>query len=129
MQREKLATASAAGMLGIICSIFLFLAGILFIGFGEKFAKDLAPLFSQGSLIAGFLSIIFGILMVIGGVLIYSFKYRIGGCIILFAAIVGTTAGGGFYLATLWGTGAGFIALICPNLEERIRESKKQKEN
>ncbi len=126
MEREKLATASASGMLAIISSIFLFLAGILFIGFGEKFAKDLAPLFSQVGLIAGMLSIIFAILMVIGGVFVYSFKYRIGGCIILFAAIVGTITGGGFYLATLWGTGAGFIALICPNLEERIHESKNE---
>ncbi|MFX1451309.1 MAG: hypothetical protein ACFFCM_10730 [Promethearchaeota archaeon] len=126
MEREKLATASAAGMLGIISSILFIVSGILFIGFGQQFTRDLAPLFSNLSIIAGILSILFAICMIIGGVLVYSYKYRIGGTLILFAAIVGTIAGGGFYVSTLWGCGAGMIALICPNLEQKILESKEE---
>ncbi|MFX0137427.1 MAG: hypothetical protein ACFFDN_27555 [Candidatus Hodarchaeota archaeon] len=126
MERKKLATASAAGMLGIISAIWYILAGILFIGFGETFTKDLAPLFAQGNqnIIAGILSFIFAFLSIIGGYLVYTFRYRIGGILILIASLVGIVAGGGFYVATLWGCGAGFIALICPNLEAKIQEGK-----
>ena len=61
---------------------------------------------------------------IIGGYLVYTFQYRIGGILILIASIVGIVAGGGFYVATLWGCGAGFIALICPNLEAKIQQGK-----
>ncbi len=126
MEREKLATASAAGMLGIISALWYVIAGILFIGFGETFTKDLAPLFAQGnqSITAGILSFIFAVMCIIGGYLVYTFQYRIGGILILIASIVGIVAGGGFYVATLWGSGAGFIALICPNLEAKIQQGK-----
>ncbi len=125
MEKEKLATASAAGMMGIISSIWLILAGVLFIGFGETFTKELAPLLSGGlDVLAGILSFIFAGIMIIGGILVYNFKYRIGAVLILVASIVGIIAGGGFYVATLWGSGAGVIALICPNLEEKIEASK-----
>ncbi|MFX1451308.1 MAG: hypothetical protein ACFFCM_10725 [Promethearchaeota archaeon] len=126
MEREKLATASAAGMLGIISAIWFILAGILFIGFGQTFTKDLAPLFSQPgqNIIAGILSLGFAVMDIIGGYWVYTFRYRIGGILILIASIVSVVAGGGFYVATLWGSGAGVIALICPNLEEKIEETK-----
>ncbi|MHA1380492.1 MAG: hypothetical protein ACTSRG_19170 [Candidatus Helarchaeota archaeon] len=122
MQREKLATASASGILGIISGIWYIVAGMLFVGFGETFTKDLAPLLSSGgfAVLAGILSFSFAALEIIGGIFVYNFKYKLGGFLILIASIVGILAGGGFYVATLWGSGAGVIALICPNLEAKI---------
>ena len=126
MEREQLATAGAAGILGIICGIWMILAGILFLGFGETFTKDLAPMLSQGglSILAALLSFVFAGLEILGGVLVYTFKYRKGGLLILFASFVGIVAGGGFYVGTLWGAGAGVIAMICPNLESKINQTE-----
>lgn len=128
MKREKLATASAAGILGIVSGIWLIVAGALYVGFGETFTKDLAPLLAQGGLaiLAGILSFLFAALEMIGGYFVYTFRYRSGGVLILVASIVGIIVGGGFYVATLWGTGAGVIALICPNLEAKIAQSRTQ---
>ena len=128
MEREKLATASASGILAIISAIWYVVTGMLFLGFGDTFTKQLAPLMSSGGLgyLAGALSFIFAGIMIIGGIFVYEFKYRLGGVFILIGAFVGVIAGGGFYVATLWGAGSGFIAFICPNLEERILQSKKE---
>ncbi|MHA1300888.1 MAG: hypothetical protein ACTSO9_15830 [Candidatus Helarchaeota archaeon] len=129
MHRQRLATASSSGMLALCSSIFLIITGLLFIGFGEEFTKRLAPLFSVGSLslIAGILCITFAIFEIIGGILVYTFKYTIGGIIILIISFVSIFVGGGFYITTLWGMGSGIIALICPSLEEKILENKTEK--
>ncbi|MHA1385735.1 MAG: hypothetical protein ACTSR3_18440 [Candidatus Helarchaeota archaeon] len=111
--------------MGIISGIWLLLAGILFLGFGELFTKDLAPLLSSGglSLLAAFLSFLFAGMEMLGGFLVYNFKYRLGGVLIVIASTVSVIAGAGFYISLLWGLGAGLIAFICPNLEKKIQES------
>ncbi len=125
MQKEKLVTANASGMLAILCSIFLILTGVLFAGFGSTFTKDLAPLFSGAlGVLAGILCIIFAIFELIGAYLVYNFRYISGGIVILIASLTSTLVGGGLYISTLWGIGAGVIALICPSLEAKILESE-----
>ena len=121
---SKLSTASASGMLAILCGIFLLLSGILFIGFGNEFTPRLAPLFSGNmAVFAGLICVIFAILEFIGGVMIYSFHYyKIGGIMILLISAISIIVGGGFYISTLWGLGAGIIALICPSLENKINQ-------
>ena len=61
-----------------------------------------------------------------GGILVYNFKYRQGGAIITIVAMVSVIIGGGFYISTLWGLAAGIIAMICPNLEEKINERREK---
>lgn len=126
MSNQKLATASAAGVMGILSGIFMALTGALFLGFGDTFTKKLAPLLGSNlAIFAGILNMIFAVIYFIGGYLVYSFRYRIGGILILVVSILGIFSGGGFYISTLWGLGAGMIALICPSLEAKILQSQK----
>ena len=122
--KEKLATASAAAIIGIACSIWLFLEAILFLSFGEIFTSELAPILSHISVLAALLNFIFGALEIAGAILIYRSKYIIGGVIVILTSAGSVIAGGGFYISFLWGLGVGLIALICPKLEKRILESE-----
>ena len=127
MEPEKLATASAAGLLGIICGIWLVLAGILFLGFGVTYVAFLAPLMASNIVLVylcAILNFVFAGIMMVGGILVYNFKYRQGGAIITIMAVISIIVGGGFYISTLWGLAAGIIAMICPNLEEKINERR-----
>jgi len=128
LYRQRLATASSAGMLAIFSSVFLILTGLLFIGFGDRFTRDLAPLFAENGagVIAGIVCMVLAVFQIIAGILVYTFKYTLGGIIILFTSIISTFVGGGFYINTLWGIGAGLISLICPSLEKKIFESNKE---
>ena len=86
MSSYKLSTASASGMLAILCGIFLILSGVLFFGYGHEFTSRLAPLFNEGNMaiIAGLICVIFAVLEILGGIIIYSFQYyKIGGVLIL----------------------------------------------
>ncbi|MHA1300348.1 MAG: hypothetical protein ACTSO9_13095 [Candidatus Helarchaeota archaeon] len=121
---DRLATASAAGIIGIVCSIWLFIEAILFSVLGEIFTKKLAPLLSDFIVLAALLNYVFGALELLGVILIYKFKYTRGGIIIILTSAVSIISGGGFYISCLWGIGVGMIALICPKLEEKILKAE-----
>ncbi|MHA1378877.1 MAG: hypothetical protein ACTSRG_10890 [Candidatus Helarchaeota archaeon] len=118
--KDRLATASAAGIIGIVCSIWLFIEAILFLTLGDIFTLKLAPLLADLTILAALLNIVFGVLELLGVLLIFNFKYRNGGTIIILTSVGSIISGGGFYISFLWGIGVGLIALICPKLEDKI---------
>ena len=133
MSENRLATANAASILGVICGIWMILAGILYLVFNTAFTDKLVPLDailevlfqnpSLGSILFIFdaiLNFIFAAFEILGGIFVYSRKYRSGGTIIVVISLLSIIVGGGFWVGTLWGVAAGSIAFLCPNLEAKI---------
>ena len=123
----KPATVGAAGVLGIVSGFWCILEGILIIVFssGENnWAEELLfiPFFQQQPVLSGIISFVCAGVCMFSGVLIITRKYIMGGLIMMGVSIASIIVGGGFYITVLWGASGGLIALVCPSLEEKIRE-------
>ena len=123
----KPATVGAAGVLGIVSGFWCILEGILIIVFssGENnWAEELLfiPFFQQQPVLSGIISFLCAGVCMFSGVLIITRKYIMGGLIMMGVSIASIIVGGGFYITVLWGASGGLIALVCPSLEEKIRE-------
>jgi hypothetical protein len=123
----KPATAGAAGVLGIVSGFWCILEGILIIVFssGEtNWAEELLfiPFFQANPLLSGIISFICAGICMYSGVLIIIRKYIPGGLLMMAISMVSIIVGGGFYITVLWGASGGLIALVCPSLEEKIKE-------
>ena len=123
----KPATVGAAGVLGIVSGFWCILEGILIIVFssGENnWAEELLfiPYFQQQPVLSGIISFVCAGVCMFSGVLILTRKYIMGGLIMMGVSIASIVVGGGFYITVLWGSSGGLIALVCPSLEEKIRE-------
>ena len=80
------------------------------------------PAFQQNPVISGILSVVFAGLCMVSGALVIMRKYINGGFLMIGASIGSIIVGGGFYITVLWGASGGLISLVCPSLEEKIRE-------
>ena len=123
----KPATVGAAGVLGIVSGFWCILEGILIIVFssGENnWAEELLfiPFFQQQPVLSGIISFVCAGVCMFSGVLIITRKYIMGGLLMMGISIASIIVGGGFYITVLWGASGGLIALVCPSLEEKIRE-------
>lgn len=133
VSENRLATANAASILGVVCAIWMILAGVLYLAFNTAFTDKLVPLdafleFLTGNpnlgstlfILDAALNFIFAALDIVGGFLVYIRRYRSGGLIIIVISLISILVGGGFWVGTLWGVAAGAIAFLCPNLEAKI---------
>jgi hypothetical protein len=125
----KPATAGAAGVLGIVSGFWCILEGLLIMIFstGESWAEKLLfiPFFQDNPIIAGVISMVCAGVCIFSGALVIMRKYIEGGLIMICASMVSIVVGGGFYITVLWGASGGLIALVCPSLEEKIKEQLK----
>ncbi len=123
----KPATAGAAGVLGIVSGFWCILEGILIMVFssgGNNWAEQLLfiPYFKSEPFISGIISFVCAGICMYSGVLIIMRKYIMGGFIMMGISVASIIVGGGFYITVLWGASGGLIALVCPSLEEKIKE-------
>ncbi|HUY01187.1 MAG TPA: hypothetical protein VMV49_16625 [Candidatus Deferrimicrobium sp.] len=126
----KPATAGAAGVLGIVSGFWCILEGLLIMIFSSganNWAEKLLfiPFFQENPIIAGIISMICAGICIFSGALVIMRKYIEGGLIMICASMVSIVVGGGFYITVLWGASGGLIALVCPSLEEKIKEQIK----
>lgn len=119
----KPATAGAAGVLGIVSGFWCILEGILIMVF-QDWGQELLfiPYFQQNPLISGIISFVFAGICMYSGALIIMRKYIMGGLLMMGISMASIIVGGGFYITVLWGASGGLIALVCPSLEEKIKE-------
>ncbi|MHA1279014.1 MAG: hypothetical protein ACTSQI_02000 [Candidatus Helarchaeota archaeon] len=126
----KPATAGAAGVLGIVSGFWLILEGILIMVFsagGEDWSKELLfiPYFQDNPIISGIFSLIFAAICFFSGALVIKRQYLRGGLIMIVGSAASIIVGGGFYITVLWGASGGLISLVCPSLEEKIKDEMK----
>ncbi|NVM54403.1 MAG: hypothetical protein HWN66_11930 [Candidatus Helarchaeota archaeon] len=118
----KPATAGAAGVLGVVSGFWCILEGILIMVFDWGEQLLFIPYFQDNFIIAGVISMVCAGICIYSGALIVMRKYIMGGMILMGISMVSILVGGGFYITVLWGSSGGLIALVCPSLEEKIKE-------
>ncbi|MFX1294383.1 MAG: hypothetical protein ACFFD2_05955 [Promethearchaeota archaeon] len=132
MANEKIpkpATAGAAGVLGIVSGFWCIIEGILIMVFsagGENWCQELLfiPFFQTQPIVSGVISLICAGICIYSGALVIMRRYISGGVIMLVISASSIIVGGGFYITVLWGASGGLISLVCPSLEEIIKEEQ-----
>ncbi len=125
----KPATAGAAGVLGIVSGFWLILEGILIMVFSsgeQNWSQELLfiPFFQANPYISGIISLILSGVCFYSGFLVIVRKYIMGGMIMIIVSAISIIVGGGFYITVLWGASGGLISLVCPSLEEKIKNEQ-----
>lgn len=123
----KPATAGAAGVLGIVSGFWCILEGILIMVFSsgeENWSEELLfiPYFQANPFVSGIISFVCAAICMYSGALVIMRQYIRGGLIMLVVSAASIIVGGGFYITVLWGASGGLISLVCPSLEEKIKQ-------
>lgn len=105
---------TAAFVLSIISGILILINGAIVIVAGGL-AEEILP--GMGAIISavGFVGLIFGILVLIGAVLMYSIdpgKVKIGAILVLIFSILSIFTGGGFFIGFILGLIGGILGLV-----------------
>ena len=121
----KPATAGAAGVLGIVSGFWCILEGILIMVFGD-WSEELLfiPYFKEQPIVSGIVSMVCAGICFYAGALVIMRKYTMGGLIMIGVSAASIIVGGGFYITVLWGASGGLISLVCPSLEEKIKNEQ-----
>jgi len=106
---------TAAFILSLIGAIFILLQGILIAAAGGAAASLFGEFIGGLVTVVGVVAIIFGILVLIGAVMINSGvpgKVKTGGILTLIFSILSIFTGGGFFIGFILGLVGGILALV-----------------